>query len=228
VKWLAVVTLIAASATAPAHMQDRSRTEGDARRVDERIRALEREADQLAGQARTLLGDLRRLEIERDLQVERVKEAEAVVAAAQDAARQIAQRLQGLEQQRIAQLPDLKTQLVDVYKRGRAGYARLLFGASGVKELGRATRAVAALVRINEQRVEEHRRTLEAMRTERAALDDKVRELQSREAETRQARAAAERAIAARSALIAQIDARRDLNAQLAGELQVAYTRLQQ
>jgi murein hydrolase activator len=44
----------------------------------------------------------------------------------------------------------------------------------------------------------------------------------------RQARAAADRAVAARNALIARIDTRRDLNAQLAGELQVASERLQQ
>lgn len=228
-KWLSLVTsLLIGVGAVSAQTQERTRAEGQARRVDDRIRALEREADSLAGQARTLLGDLRKLEIERDLQVERVKEAEAAVADAQLAVQQITGRLAGLEQQRIAQLPDLKTQLVDVYKRGRAGYARLLFGAAGVREFGRSTRAVAALVRINEQRVVEHRRTLEATRQQRVALEDKVRELQSHEAGTRQARAAAERAIAARSALIARIDRRRDLNAQLAGELHVAYTKLQQ
>ena len=38
-------------------------------------------------------------------------------------------RLSQLELQRLAQLPDMKRQLVDMYKRGRSGYARLLFGA---------------------------------------------------------------------------------------------------
>src|SRR6185436_590351 len=60
------------------------------------------------------------------------------------------------------------------------------------------------------------------------ALQTKVRELQAGEAEARKARVAADRAVAARNALIAQIDARRDLNAQFAGELQVAAERLQQ
>ena len=66
------------------------------------------------------------------------------------------------------------------------------------------------------------------MRQERAALEAKARELQGHEAEARQARAAAVRLVAARTALIAQIDARRDLNAQFAGELQVTAERLQQ
>jgi septal ring factor EnvC (AmiA/AmiB activator) len=52
--------------------------------------------------------------------------------------------------------------------------------------------------------------------------------LQAREADALEAQAAANRALASAAALIAQIDARRDLNAQLAGELQVAQERLQQ
>ena len=141
---------------------------------------------------------------------------------------QLNERVAALEQQRLQQLPGLKAQLVDIYKRGSTGYARLVFGVSGVRELARATRAVAALARINEQRIEEHRRTLTAMRQERAMLDVKMRELRGHEAEARRARASAERAVAARTALIEQIDARRDLNAQLAGELRVASDRLQQ
>lgn len=211
-----------------AQQPERARTETQARRVNDRIVTLQREAERLAGEARTLVGDLRKLEVERDLQVERVREAQAAVAAAQREIQQMSDRLTALEQARVAQLPDVKAQLVDVYKRGRTGYARLLFGANGMREFSRATRAVAALVRINERRIAEHRRTMEAVRQERAALEDKARELQTHEAEARQARTAVERLITARTALIAQIDARRDLNAQFAGELQVAAERLQQ
>jgi septal ring factor EnvC (AmiA/AmiB activator) len=190
--------------------------------------ALQREADRLAGEARTLVGDLRRLEVERDLQVERYTVAEAAVAKAQDAVLVSNGRLAELEQRRVSQLPDLKAQLVDLYKRGRAGNARLILGASGIRELGRTTRAVSAIVRINEERVAEHRRTLDAMRAERLALENTLRELQASEKEVRGARTAAERAVNARTALITQIDRRRDLTAQFAGELQVAYKRLQE
>jgi murein hydrolase activator len=223
-----LVAGLLAAATLAAQAPGRSRADTVTRRVTERIVALQREADRLAGEARTLVGDLRTLEIERDLQVERLTQAEAEVVAAEAAVQQIGDRLAALEQQRVAQLPTLKAQLVDVYKRGPAGYARLLFGVSGVREFGRATRAVAALVRINEQRVEEHRRTLLAMREERTMLEGKLRDLQSHVEEVRQARLSADRAVAARNTLIARIDARRDLNAQLAGELQVAAERLQQ
>jgi septal ring factor EnvC (AmiA/AmiB activator) len=117
---------------------------------------------------------------------------------------------------------------VGLYKRGRGGYARMLLEADGVRDLGRTTRAISALIRINEQRIDDHRRTLENLRTERAALEQKGTELRAHETEARRARAAADRAVAARAALIDQIDNRRDLNAQLAGELRVASDRLQQ
>jgi septal ring factor EnvC (AmiA/AmiB activator) len=200
----------------------------EARRVNERMAALQREAQQLAGEARTLVGDLRALEIERDLQAEREKEAQAASVAAQLALQQATQRVAELETQRASQLPDLKAQLVDIYKRGRGGYARLLLEADSVRDIGRTTRAVAALVHINQQRVEDHRRTIEGLQRERLTLEQRNVELAARETDARTARAAADKAVAARAALIAQIDARRDLNAQLTGELQVANERLQQ
>ena len=197
-------------------------------RITDRIRALQREAERLAGEARTLVGDLRKLEIERDLKAEQAKQATADAAAAQETLRQTTDQLANLELQRLAQLPDMKQQLVDVYKRGRSGYAPLLFGAKDVREFARAARAIASLAVINQKRVEEHRRTLEALRRERTAFAQRARELQSREAAARQSRAVADRAIAARAARMSEIDSRRDLTAQYVGELQVAYDKIQQ
>ena len=220
--------VVALSAGLAAQAVDRGRTEAEARRVNDRVRALQNEADGLAGQARTLLGDLRKLEIDRELQIERVGQAEAAVAQGQAAVANTFERLTSLEEERAAQLPDLRTQLVDIYKQGRAGYLRLLLGGSSAREFGRATRAVAALMTINRQRIAEHRLTLEAVQLERERLDAEIPALQASVAEARQAQTAADRALAARTALVAQIDARRDLNAQLAGELQIAYEQLQQ
>jgi septal ring factor EnvC (AmiA/AmiB activator) len=222
------VTLFALHAMVGAQTAPRTQPDTQAQRVNERIRALQSEADRLAGESRTLLRDLRVLEVEQQLQVERVKEARDAVARGQAAIEQLTISLQSLEEQRVAQLPDLRTQLVDLYKRGPSGYARLLFSAGTMRDFSRATRAVAAIVRINEQRVREHRRTLEESRQASARLENELRALKAREAEALQAQAAADRALTARSALLAQIDVRRDLNAQFAGELQLAYQRLQQ
>ena len=199
-----------------------------ARRVDDRLRALQRENEQLARQATTVLGDLRKLEIQRDLRIQEWKQAEAAAAEAQQALVHAGDRLAALELERTAQLPNLRTQLVDVYKRGRSGYARLLFGAADLRDFARATRSVAALSSINERRVGEYRRTLQGLTKQRTALDLSARQLNAREAEARAARAVADRAVADVSSTIARIDSRRDLTAQYVGELQVAYDRLQQ
>ena len=208
--------------------QDRGTTDAMARRVNDRVRALQAEADRLALQVRTLLGDLRQLELQRDIAAEKEKAAAAAVMQAQLAFEQTTARLTELEQQRVSQLPDLKTRLVDIYKRGRGGYARMVFDVDGLREFARAMRAVAALTSINEQRMAEHRRTLAELQQQRDAMEQRTQELEQASEEAQRTRFAAQRAVAAREALIAEIDQRRDLNAQLAGELGVAAQRLQQ
>jgi septal ring factor EnvC (AmiA/AmiB activator) len=210
--------------------QEPGGTPGDAqsRRVAERIRALQREAERLAGESRTLLNDVRKLEVERDMRAGLAQQAADARAQAERELQQTTDRLARLELQRMAELPDMKAQLVDVYKRGRSGYARLLFNVRSLREFARATRAVASLTTLNEQRVVQHRRTLDASRKEREVFSQKARDLQTREAEARQAKAIADRALSAHGTRIAQIDTRRDLTAQYVGELQVAYDKLQQ
>lgn len=201
---------------------------GDAERITDRLRALQREAQRLAGESRTLVGDLRQREIDRDIKAAQLKQAEAAMAEAEKAIQSTTMRLSDLEVQRINQLPDLKTQLVDIYKRGRSGYARMLFSAGDLREFARATRAVSALSAINERRIEEHRKTVDAMLQERAAFEQKAKELQAKTAEARRAKSAADGAVASASELIRQIDSRRDMTAQYVGELQDAYGKLQQ
>lgn len=212
--------------TAQPATTDRAAAEMMARRVAERVRSLQREADRLAGEARTVVGDLRRLEVQRDLASERARQADAEAAAAEQQLRLVSDRLTAVEAKRVADLPDLRARFVELYKRGPGTYARMLAGVRDLRELGRATRAVSSLARINQQRIDDHRRTLEAVRAERAAVQARTRELHARRAEAQQARGAAERALAARAALVADIDRRRDLNAQLAGELLVAQQKL--
>jgi septal ring factor EnvC (AmiA/AmiB activator) len=195
---------------------------GDAGRIDERIKALERESETLAGRSRTLVSELRTLEIERDL---RVAEAAKANAAALDAQRQLQDtdtRLRRLQDERVQQLPALRTQMVALYKRGTLGYARLLFGAGDVRTLGRASRVVAAMVSQDQRRVDAHRRTIAVVEEERARQRAQAAELQERVGAAQMARATAERAVAAHGARLTEIDSRRDLTAQYVGELQVA------
>jgi murein hydrolase activator len=220
--------LLALPASPGAQSPERPRSDAQVRRVDERIRVLQLEAERLAREAQTLLGDLRKLEVERDLRAEEAIKAESAADDAQRALQTAVERLASLEQQRLAQLPDIKNQLVDIYKRGNTEYIRLLFGADDLRDFARATRAAGALAAINERRITEHRRTLDALGRERAALERTTADRQAQEAAATQARLAAERAVGARAALLARIDSRRDLTAQYVGELQGASDRLQQ
>src|SRR5687767_13080414 len=64
---LAALAVFAFTVVANAQPSDRARAEALARRATERLQALQREADRLAAQESTLLNDLRKLEIERQL-----------------------------------------------------------------------------------------------------------------------------------------------------------------
>jgi septal ring factor EnvC (AmiA/AmiB activator) len=222
-----VVVAMCATAAAQAPTDDRAKTEAMAKRVKARVEALQREADRLARESRSLLGDMRRLEVERELATEQLAAAESAVKSAESELQAVTKRLAELERQRVNNLPDLKARFVEMYKHGRGKYARMLMSVRDVREFGRATRAVASLAHINQQRIERHRRTLEAVRTERARAEAQTRELDTRRADARRAGAAAARAVQARAAMLDEIDRRRDLNAQLAGELQVAQQRLE-
>jgi septal ring factor EnvC (AmiA/AmiB activator) len=220
---LSLIAVVCAASLSAAQAPD-----PQTRRIDERLRALQRENEQLAQETTTLLGELRKLEIQRDLRVQEWMQAEAVAMEAQAAVVRASQRLAATELAKTAQLPDLRAQLVDVYKRGRSGYARLLFGASDLRDFARSTRAVAALSSINTRRVNEHLKTLKDLSAQHAALEQSATQLREREAQARTARAAADRAVVALSVQIARIDSRRDLTAQYVGELQAAYDRVQQ
>jgi septal ring factor EnvC (AmiA/AmiB activator) len=193
----------------------------------ERLRTLEREATQLAARSRSLVAELRQLERVRDQRRQALQTVEAAVAESATALQRASERVAALERERVAQLPDLKTQLVNVYKNGRSGYARMLFDVTGLRDFARATRAMTSLTAINQKRIEEHRRTLAALQAERRAIEQRTRQLRTEENAARRARAEADAAIAAHTALIDEIDSKRDLAAQYVGELQVAYDELQ-
>jgi len=197
-------------------------------RVEDRLRALRQEADRLVSQSKTLLGEVRKLEVQRDIRVAESQEADRALAASKDELTDTTRRLELLEDQRLRGLPDLKQQLVETYKRGRSGYLRLLLSAGDLRGFARATRAMTALTFRQERILNDFHVTVDALRAERAVLQAKMAELKTRDGNASRARAMAEKAVADRAALIEQIDSRRDLTAQYVGELQVARERLDQ
>lgn len=217
--------LLSAQAPQPA---DRAQTEAEAQRVTDRLEALQREADELARQERSVLVDLRRLEVQADLKTEQLKQIDRDTEQLARELGTIGNQIDAIESQDAAALPALESRLVALYKLGSAGYARMLLGVADLKELGRAYRMVSALSDLDRQRAAEHRRNLDQLKSARAALEKRTAEMAKLQQDAQEARAAAARAAAARSDLLAEIDQRRDLTAQLASELRSAQQRLQQ
>jgi len=220
------VTIAPLVAQAPLP-QDRDRAAAAAKRTEDRLRALQREADALAAQERTVLVDLRKLEVERQISVEQLARIERDRADVQRKLDAAEARAAALAQTAAAQLPDVEARLAQLYKMGRAGYWRLLLNVDDLQALGRAYRTASVMSEVDRARVREHYATLDALATERKALHARAEEIGTLQAEAVRTRAAADKAVAARTALVASIDARRDLNAQLVGELEAAQQKLQ-
>ena len=164
---------------------------------------------------------MRRLELDRDIRLAVQRDAEKSLAAANDELNATVARLDALEQRQSAEIPGLASRLAELYKLGSGGYVRLLFSVDDVREMGRAYRAVAALAARDRERVRAHASTLNRCASVKADLQAR-RERGGDAGGAMRAgpRVDAAAAVRARSALISEIDARRDLNAQLAGELQ--------
>lgn len=215
----------AAPAQPPA--TDRAGAEAAAQRAADRLRALQKESDALALQESTLLVELRKLEVQRELRSGEVARTEASLRKNQEKLASTVARAAALRGAADAARPDIEARLVRLYKLGRAGYFRLLLDLENLQSMGRAYRTAGAMTRLDRERVQQHRRTLDALTREQQELETSAREFAVLQKQAAAGRAAIDRTVAARTALVASIDARRDLNAQLTGELEAAQQKLQ-
>jgi septal ring factor EnvC (AmiA/AmiB activator) len=225
--FLAAILPFCTPAIASAQSADRARAEALARRAGDRLVALQREADRLAADERSVLNDLRKLEVERQIKAEQLKQAGAQVAAVDRDLDAATAKMSALEATEAAERPELRARLVEMYKLGQARYARLLLSAPDLRRIGQVSRTVAALAQMDRDRIAEHQRTLDDLKTTRATLETRHREAASLRDAAQKAQAAAARAAQAQNDLVRDIDRRRDLNAQLAGELQAVQLKLQ-
>jgi septal ring factor EnvC (AmiA/AmiB activator) len=198
-----------------------------ARRAAERLRSLQQEADRLASESRTLVGDLRKLEVQRQIAEEQFRQADAEAAAAAAELDALDRDVRRLEAEDLAERPEIQARMVDLYKLGQGRYLRLLLSTADARQMAQAARMVAALAQHDRDRIAAHQKRLEELRASRGAIAERSKRLAALRAEAERMQAAAARAVAQRNALIADIDRQRDLNAQLAGELQLAQQRLQ-
>src|SRR5262245_18682047 len=153
---------VAAQITAqlPVKPPEQLRTEALARRATERLQALQREADRLASEERSLLGDLRKLEIERQMKAEELNRINAEAATVGGEIDATNKRMTEVQQAELASRRRVQNRLVEMYKLGEARYVRMLLSTSDLQRVGQATRTVFALSKIDRDRIAEHRQHL--------------------------------------------------------------------
>ncbi len=196
-------------------------------RASDRIRSLQREADQLAKQSTTTLALLRKLELTRALRAEELAAVNTRLSAVTAKVAASTARVQALEDQRVERTPALEERLQALYKRGRTGYVRMLLDTDDERDLARTSRGVVSLARIEEIRIAEHRRLLAEEQAARAQLESEQRQVARLSAEAASLEAAAATAVAERTRMLDELDRRRELAAGFVGELEQARQRLQ-
>ncbi len=196
------------------------------RRATDHLRALQTEADELASHERTLLEEIRRLEFDRQIKTEELATIDGELADTTGQLEDAAAQMATLEREADTQRPLVEARLVTLYKMGAPGYARILLGANNFRAIGRSYRLIASLARRDREQFADHRRTVADLKASRATLTTRQGEVAKLQDVARAARLALNRAIASQTTLVEEIDTRRDLTAQLAGELEAARQRL--
>src|SRR4029450_4293966 len=166
-------------------------------------------------------------EVERQLKVEELAGIEQQQKETSRKLNEAVTRTEKLRPTADASRPTLEARLVHLYTMGRAGYWRLLFDVDALRSLGRVYRTAAAMTHLDRERIQSHKRTLEALAQERTTLQARSLQLATLQEQATKARAALDRAVQSRTTLVASIDQRRDLNAQWTSELEAAQQRLQ-
>jgi murein hydrolase activator len=224
---LAISAAVLLTIPAGQAQTNREKATAASQRAADRIRALQREAEALASQESALLVQLRKLEVERQLKTEELAQVDRDRAETQRKLDDASKRAEALQRTAEAETPEIENRLVRVYKLGQPGYWRLLLDVDDLRSMGRAYRTSSALTKIDRDRVLAHKQTLEALSKERRELQTRATQLAALENQAKRAKVALDRSVADRSTLVSAIDARRDLNAQMTGELQAAQQKLQ-
>ena len=206
---------------------ERQRVERLSQRAMDRVRALQTEADELASRERTLLGEIRRLEIDRQIRTEELGAIDGDLAETTGQLEDTATRISDLEREADAQRPLVEARLVALYKMGTPRYTRLLLGAGDLRARGRNYRLIGSLARRDREQFDDLRETVTDLQVSRSTLEARQVEVAALQEAARAARRALDRTIASQTALVEEIDTRRDLTAQLAGELEAAREQLE-
>src|SRR5207247_9474504 len=120
-----------------AHQSDRARTEALSRRAAERLQSLQREADRLAAEEQTLIGDVRKLEIERAIKAEQFQNVDAQLKDVTTELAASADRMRQLEERDLAERPGRGARVVELDAVGLGRLLRRLLSAVDLRGGGR-------------------------------------------------------------------------------------------
>ncbi|MGE3840371.1 MAG: murein hydrolase activator EnvC [Vicinamibacterales bacterium] len=207
-------------------LRERVRLQAQAERARERLKTLAREADALASQQRTVLGQLRQWELRREQALVQVEAARASETLARAAVTDTARQIRAIEAKVAERAPAVRARLHRLYKLGQLDSPRYWIRADGLVQTARAWRLLATLASRDRQVLVEAASDRAALEALRSAQGRHVEETERLAREARVAAAAAVEAVASREALLRRLDGERDLAARLVGELQTAEERL--
>jgi septal ring factor EnvC (AmiA/AmiB activator) len=195
---------------------------------ESRLRALKLEADALAAQKKTLLGDLRRLEIDRQIKATELEDNTAKLATVTASLEATSARIAATEEELEAAKPAVRERLVRIYKLGRLGYSRLLFSLDDARTFTRTARVVSLLAQRDRERIDRYRQLIATQTAVRTRLSAEQQEAQQLAARIQADQRAVAQAMAVRNATIKSVEEQRGLNTQLIAELTAANERLNQ
>lgn len=191
-----------------------------------RIAALTREADVLKKQATSVLGELRQLDVERDLQQARAVQARQARALIDIDIAGLVTRSEALQATLDRERPAVAARLRRLQRLGRVGYARIAWDAPTARSVGRAARLMNYLAKDDGRRLQAYLTTAESLRDTRTRLSARRTEAQALEQEARARRAAADMAYARKQELLATLEAETTQRERWLAELVAARARL--
>lgn len=192
------------------------------RELGMRIAGLLKDAEQLGQRSATVLGELRRLEIERDLQQSRADQARASLAVIEADLGALEQRVADLGAARARETPAVTARLQRLQRLGRVGYARVVWGTSSAQTLGRAARMMTHMAREDSARLLRYRELTTQLEAADTRLRGRRAEAVALRATSEQLLRAATTAAAERQRLLAQIGSERDQRMRVVEELERA------
>jgi murein hydrolase activator len=210
-----------AAAAAPAPRKPKSVTE-----IRDRLRLLKAESDGLLKQQRTLLVDLRRLDLDRQMKATQIEETESTIGGLEVSLADKEERIAKTEATLAAAKPAIRERIVRIHKLGRLGYTRLLLDMDDARTFQRTARVVSLLARRDRAQLDRHNALITTLKTERTRLAAERKTAEDLRARLVKEQQALGHAIAAQGARVKEIEERRDLNEQLAAELIAAQNRL--